>query len=308
MNEMTAGRKRWAKMQIRFEDRYDWKTIQSRHDNGEGLNVMAKSYGMGQAAIVRARKEGLLVQRKHPRKPASDAARQKISDARKLFLKLNPDKHPWRRNNAHISMPCELFKKRLTDRGIDHIPEFQPNVSDRNFSIDVAFPEKMVAVEINGTQHYEKDLRTLKPYYQNRHDLLVQNGWRVYEILFRVCYNETQMDNLINEIVNDEIVNHFDYATFMKDKEEFKMRKMTCDCGKRKSKQSAKCLMCYQRSEKNKFHFPSEKELYELVWSFPLIDIAKKYKVSDVTVKNWCKRCNLKMPPTGHWLKKEYRR
>ena len=43
-------------------------------------------------------------------------------------------------------------------KNIPYIPEYNEHgVKDRNFSIDIALPDKMVAIEINGNQHYNRD-------------------------------------------------------------------------------------------------------------------------------------------------------
>jgi hypothetical protein len=47
----------------------------------------------------------------------------------------------------------------------------------------------------------------------------------------------------------------------------------------------------------------TRKELYDLVWSEPLIRLAKKYKISDNGLRKICKRMNIPLPNSGHWQK-----
>lgn len=114
---------------------------------------------------------------------------QKISAVRLKWLQENPDKHPWKSRDKFRSVPCEKLKEQLGRLGIPFEAEYQPFV-DRFFALDIAFPGAMLAVEVNGNQHYA-DLKTgkLKRYYQNRHDLLVAAGWDVMEIRYNACFN-----------------------------------------------------------------------------------------------------------------------
>lgn len=50
----------------------------------------------------------------------------------------------------------------------------------------------------------------------------------------------------------------------------------------------------------------TRKELYDLVWSEPLIQIAKKFKISDNGLRKICKRMNIPLPNAGHWQKIKY--
>ena len=47
----------------------------------------------------------------------------------------------------------------------------------------------------------------------------------------------------------------------------------------------------------------TRKELYDLVWSEPLIQLAKKYKISDNGLRKICIRMNIPLPNSGHWQK-----
>lgn len=43
--------------------------------------------------------------------------------------------------------------------------------------------------------------------------------------------------------------------------------------------------------------------LYGEVWRFPVVQVAKKYNVSDVTIHKVCKSLNIPTPPKGYWEK-----
>ncbi len=47
-------------------------------------------------------------------------------------------------------------------------------------------------------------------------------------------------------------------------------------------------------------------ELYDLVWSEPLLTLSKKYNISDVGLRKICIRFNIPLPENGHWQKVQY--
>lgn len=49
----------------------------------------------------------------------------------------------------------------------------------------------------------------------------------------------------------------------------------------------------------------SRQELYDLVWSKPMRELAKEFGLSDQGLAKKCKRHNIPRPPQGYWLKKE---
>lgn len=79
------------------------------------------------------------------------------------------------------------LKSFLKEKGIKFIEEYEP-FNDVNYCVDIAFPDEKIAIEVNGNQHYNKD-GSLKDYYQKRHDLFVERGWKIFEIHYTKCYN-----------------------------------------------------------------------------------------------------------------------
>lgn len=47
----------------------------------------------------------------------------------------------------------------------------------------------------------------------------------------------------------------------------------------------------------------TRKELYELIWSKPMTQVAKDFDVSDVWISKICKEANIPRPPVGYWQK-----
>ncbi|OIV40391.1 hypothetical protein [Flavobacterium johnsoniae] len=49
-------------------------------------------------------------------------------------------------------------------------------------------------------------------------------------------------------------------------------------------------------------------ELYNLVWKFPIIQIAKHYEISSMGIKNACEKMEIPLPGSKHWVKLNYKR
>lgn len=135
----------------------------------------------------------------------SEERKAQLSLARKKYLKDNPDKHTWK-NRSNKSVPCERVKEYLKNNNILFVEEWNP-LDDRFFSIDIAFPDIKLGLEINGNQHYDSN-GNLKEYYQERHDLIEKEGWKLIELHYSSCYNE----KLILEIL--DIKEQPDYSEF----------------------------------------------------------------------------------------------
>jgi hypothetical protein len=50
----------------------------------------------------------------------------------------------------------------------------------------------------------------------------------------------------------------------------------------------------------------TRQELYELVWRMPLMQLAKKYNISDHRLRKNCKSLNIPLPEVGYWQKLQY--
>lgn len=131
----------------------------------------------------------------------SSESKQKISAARKTWLKENPDKHPWKKNSKFKSVPCEFLKNKLIEANIQFVEEYQP-VKNRAYSCDIALMDKKIIIEVNGNQHYSNHTeKILAPYYQERHDIIKSLGWEIYELHYSEVYKDDKVNNLIASIV-----------------------------------------------------------------------------------------------------------
>lgn len=129
----------------------------------------------------------------------------KISKSRINFLKENPDKHPWKKLDKFKSKPCEHLKEVLKEKSFDFIEEYTDTRWEHNYSLDIAFLDKKIAIEVNGNQHYNSNWE-LNEYYQKRHDYLISQGWNVLEIHYTWCYVEDKIKEIEEAIVNNKTI------------------------------------------------------------------------------------------------------
>lgn len=93
----------------------------------------------------------------------------------------------------------------------------------------------------------------------------------------------------------------------------FKKEPKKCiDCNQIINRQSTRCTKCSQeRFRKNAqkgllqtFNI-SRKDLEKLVLEKPMVEIAKQYGCSDVTIRKKCKKFGIITPPCGYWQRKK---
>lgn len=189
----------------RCKDNPDKKITWSKGKNKENCLSIARSIDKRKKTI----EANILNGKTYPGKPHTIETKLKLSIKRKKFLKDNSDKHPWKSNNKFISGPCENAKNYLRSKNISFVDEYCP-LQDRLFSIDIAFPDIKFGIEINGNQHYDSDGNLLE-YYQNRHDLIVKQGWTLVELHYVsvVGKNVTILDSIIEDRVQPDYTEYF---------------------------------------------------------------------------------------------------
>jgi len=268
-----------------------------------GLNdkIIAEKFNVDRSVICKMRAKNNLKKNKSYRPPHSVAAKEQMSLKRKEWLKNNPDRHPWRNKDKHQSVPCQKVKDFLKSKNVLFVEEYAPEITERYFSIDIALPDKKIALEINGNQHYERD-GNLKPYYQERHDLLENNGWIVYELHYSICFSLDKLQNLLENIQNNKSVSDFDYHNYIPTKKP----KHLCACGAIKSgKDVLSCDPCFRARNAKVKNRPSKEELEKLIEEIPMTKIGEMFGVSSVAVKKWAKKYQINLPnKRGFWAKK----
>jgi hypothetical protein len=308
--------KETTKNYVDYNYKCDWAKIQQHHDNGMNQKDLCKEFGVSINVIRSAIFKGFLVKRIH-KLVHTEATKRFLAEKRKQWLKENPEKHPWRKKDKFQSIPCNLLKKILAEEGLSFLTEYMP-LAERFFSVDIAFPDKKIGIEVNGNQHYEKDGR-LKAYYQERHDIIENNGWKLLELHYSVIYHNDIIKKLIADLKNSHCLGFVDY-TFYKDVQDkiridhVKNKRDKKSCPKWFCKicaaplsaniKSGLCVKC-SRIKCRKVERPTKERLGELIKDNPIIKIGKMFGVSDKSIMKWCKSYGIMIDKRrGFWAKK----
>lgn len=271
----------------------------------------------------------------------TEETKKKLSEKRKAWLAANPDKHVWKRHSKFKSVPCEKIKQKIIEMGIKFLPEFTP-LKERAFAVDIAFPEKMVCIEVNGNQHYDSTGK-LKPYYQEKHDLISKNGWKIIEVHYSLCYNEEHINSLISTINNIPRLNDFDYDVWESggstgirnrnnsleencdiqfhhrplDRFQYeiyipinkkKEKKKCVNCSKEISYYSKWCRSCAASRQRPKVKLPEKDELQKMVYETPLWKLGPQFGISDVALRRRCQRMGIIVPNNSYRLKEYFKK
>lgn len=221
--------------------------------------------------------------RVNPIRKHSEETKKKLSSAKKLWCSKNPEKHNWRKNDKFKSVPCEKLKTWLKSKDVQYVEEFMPLFKKgRYYSIDIAFPDKKIGIEINGNQHYEND-GSLKLYYKQRHDAIESDGWKLYELHYSVCFNLQKIEEMIPTILKSETKAEFDYANY---KPKARIKKYCKICGKETEAKRVRCNECFQ--PKTPTLMPSKNELELVILENGIMKASKKLDVSHSTLLRWC--------------------
>lgn len=153
----------------------------------------------------------------------NDIIKQKISKSRKEYLKNHPDEHPWKKSDKFKSKPCEHLKEILR-KDFNFEEEYTDIRWKHNYSIDIAFLDKKLAIEVNGNQHYNND-GTLTEYYQKRHDYLKFNGWTIIELHYAACYKNDKILEVKDAIINCKNIDLEDHKLLFENKQKTKKEK-----------------------------------------------------------------------------------
>jgi hypothetical protein len=97
-----------------------------------------------------------------------------ITEKRDVFLKYSTGQ----------SKCCEFFKERLRKNNIDFLEEYMPYYKERLYRLDIAFPDKMIGIEINGSQHYNSD-GSLNENTLAKQKFFEERGWKIIQIYYK---------------------------------------------------------------------------------------------------------------------------
>lgn len=212
-------------------------------------------------------------------KKHSEETKSKIREARLRYMKENPEKTAWRLKNE--SYPERVFKKYLEDRGLDKKHLIYREYSVFPFFIDFAFLNEKVAIEIDGSQHLEKDRRERD---KQKDELLIKKGWVVVRFSDSVVKNNwNEIDKILLDVLTEHKTTHNVLRVGI-----VKAPKVREKVERNEDGYSIKEIE-RQFKQRKVVNRPSSEELMTLIKERTFTEIGRMYNVSDNTIRKWCK-------------------
>lgn len=246
----------------------------------EKYNIRSNSYVQKLLKdVVRSFSEAnKIAHKKYPEKfKQSEEAKDKLRQARLKYMKEHPEDTAWRKRNEP-SYPEKCFIKFLQEKEIDKNFLIEREYSVFPYFIDFAFPDIKLAIEIDGSQHLQKDRKQKD---KEKDELLKSQGWSIIRFTENVV--KTDWDLLYNTI-SPYLQGKTGYEKVGILKSLKVKEKAIRDINGKTEKQ--KLAYLNQRKVKNR---PSKEELLELIKTKSFTSIGKTYGVTDNTIRSWCK-------------------
>lgn len=159
----------------------DLQKLQSEYNSGKSLRDLSKEYNIKIHLLryrirTRNNSESRKIYSKTHTLKHSEESKRKISESRRKFLELNPDKVPYLLNHSSKgpSYPEKYFLKIFSDLNL--VKNYRIGL----YELDFANISKKIDVEIDGEQHY-LDSKIVES--DKRRTLYLQNlGWTIIRI------------------------------------------------------------------------------------------------------------------------------
>ena len=137
-------------------------------------------------------------------KHLSEEHKQKIKEGLKKWKEIHREE--FLAYSRGQSKCCENFKQYLRNNNINFIEEYIPYPNERLYSLDISFPDEKIAIEINGSQHYDKD-GNLNQSTLDKQKFFEERGWKIIQIYYKWCYGVLYTNKEINSIFDLPIHN-----------------------------------------------------------------------------------------------------
>jgi hypothetical protein len=267
--------------------KFDWKSIQLYHNEGNDKTKIMKKFGLKIKVLNKGINEGLL-NFTQPKRKLTNEQRDRVRLGRIKYLKDNPDKHPWKRKSKKKSIPCEKLKLILRDNGLIFNEEYTPLESNRFYSMDISFIKSKIGIEVNGNQHYNSD-GTLKEYYRIRNDHFISLGWKIIEVHYSKVYLNEFVEKLISYLKTLDEYSYEELSEFNKIIKFNKEKQVKyCICGVAIYATSKLCNKC-DAINRRKVIRPEYNVLIDDIKKLGYVGTGRKYGVSDNAIRKWCK-------------------
>lgn len=212
----------------------------------------------------------------------TDETKKKISETRIAYLKLNPDKVPYKLNHgSKETYPEKYFKECLTGF------IYQYHIEGTLYHADFCNPYEKIIIEIDGEQHYVD--KNIVKHDIKRTEILEQLGWKIIRIRWSDFQKlaRAEKEEIVKKL-NENKIDGFDMKTYIKPK---KMNKCL-DCGCDIDRQAERCVPCSKNKTK-KFNLTKD-ELITLIKSkSSMEEVARELGVSSNSVRKRCRNLEI---------------
>jgi very-short-patch-repair endonuclease len=232
--------------------------------------------------------------------PHTETSKSKIRKKRLEYLSKKSGKTAWEsRASGKLSHLEQWFFNRCINRELHTKYDIVNEYSIFKYSIDFAFINEKIAVELDGKCHFVNGDERIQTDIE-KDEYLIQNGWRV----FRIRYDElvdSKIDELISFIGSSSAKNFDDKiyrnSEFKPLQREVELKKCgNPNCSKLHSNPKYCSKQCYgldiryiSRLNCRKVERPSYEELKKDVWDNGYSAVGRKYGVSDNSIRKWIK-------------------
>jgi very-short-patch-repair endonuclease len=233
---------------------------------------------------VRSKSESNKISRiKNPEKfKHTEESKAKLREARLKWMKENPEKTAWRQ--ANMSYPEKLFKNKVEELELHKKYLIIRERSFFPYFIDFAFENEKVAIEIDGKQH---ELPERKESDQEKDDLLMKDGWKVYRI------EAKQILERLDDVMMEVIKFIGDSKTFEKcgliTYKEYKSEKRKELKEQRERNGGLTDKQIEDKLKSRKVERPPLEILLKEVDELGYLGMGRKYGVSNTAIKKWIK-------------------
>jgi very-short-patch-repair endonuclease len=250
------------------------------------LNDIKNKFKLGSEPVkkilkpfIRTKSESNIVARtRYPEKyKHTEITKNILREKRLFYMKQNPDKTAWRLSN--MSYPEILFFNKLIELEWDKLYSICREFHVHPFFIDFAFLNEKLAVEIDGSQHLNP---TRKKRDRIKDDLLLKSGWSIFRVSeTEIKHNLFEVFKKIEQILfNSQKPKNYSYGIVVP-KKNYEKKIKTEDGLTLKQKES----IIFRR----KIVRPSYDVLMQEITNKGYVQTAKKYGVSDNTIRKWKK-------------------
>lgn len=213
-----------------------YEIIQKEYDSGLSLRDLSEKYNLAKHTIrinIKTRNNSQAAKIARKKYPDSyiwtDVMRQKQRINRLNYLNKKSGKSAWeKRSRGELSYLEEWFNKKCEERNIYKKYDVINEYTIFPYSIDFAFINEKVAVELDGKCHFINGIERIEKDIK-KDNFLISSGWKIFRIRYDQIADDSKIDELLYFIGNPSIKKNFNpllYRSHITRKNKLEKRKI----------------------------------------------------------------------------------